>query len=666
MATSSELQNLLYDRRDAIVQRWYEAIAKTGFVTLSGPEVRQRLYELAGQAIFVFLEEPFQAGKAVEIGSALAGLHYLQPEALGRTLNVLGNQLVADLPPDQVGELTSRLVALLQAISAGFLQQACGTVLSEQEMIRDALVQELRATEDALRKAHHELERRVERRTAELARANEELRLEITERRRIEATLRESEEKYRELVESIRDIVYTLGPERRLSYVSPSVEAVLGYRPSEVLGRKIQEFIHPDDLPQLAESFEGLRAGIGQEREYRIRAKSGELRCMRTLSRPVVEGTRLVAVHGLLADITERRRAEERLRQSEERWRSLVENAPDYIVTLNRDARIQFINRMSFESGLTVGEILGADITKMVVPDQYELVAEAIRNVFESGSREYVEGAVIRTSGATGWYGCHLGPIWDHGKVVAAMLVARDITERRQVDEMKDNLIRDVSHELRTPLAKVQMSLELLSELLEDEEMDRQRAGRISSLANLNVQRLLQTVEGILDLSQLEAGAWTFEWEAIQFADLVEEVIAYMDALAETKELEIEAQVPEDLPMVEGNREKLFRVLLNLIDNSVKFSEAGRVVISAKARSGEIEIAVNDSGEGILAENLDRVFERFFQEKTRYQGTGVGLAICKAVVEGHGGRIWAESPGRGQGSTFRFTLPVHADDKGES
>ena len=666
MARRSELQDLLQGRRDAIAQRWYEAIARTGFVTLTGPEVRKQLYDLAGQVILVFLEEPFQADKAGDIGAALAGLHYLQPEALGGTLDVLGNQLVADLAPNEVRELTSRLVLLLQAISAGFLQEACSTVLIEQEMIRGALVHELKATEDALRSAHAQLERRVELRTAELARANEELRLEIGERRQAEEALRESEEKYRELVESIRDVIYTLDPEMRLSYVTPSAEPVLGYRPSELLGRRVREFIYPEDLPCFAESFKGLSAGISQEHEYRILSKSGELRYMRTSSRPVVEGSRLVAIHGVLADITERRRAEERLRQSEERWRSLVENAPDPIVTLDREGRIQFVNRMPVEGGLSIEDILGTQLAGMVVPEHREVVTEAIRKVFDIGSSEYWEGAYVTTGGATRWYGGRIGPIWDQGRVVAALMVARDITERRELDELKDNLIRDVSHELRTPLAKVQMSMELLSELLEDEEVDRQRASRISSLANLNVQRLLQTVEGILDLSQLEAGAWTSEWEAIHLADVFEEVMAYMDALAEVKGLELVSDVPEDLPLVEANRQKLFRVLLNLVDNSIKFSESGRIVMSAKASPEAIEIAVSDSGQGILAQNLDRVFERFFQEKTRYQGTGVGLAICKAIVEGHGGRIWAESPGRDQGSTFRFTLPVLADDKGEA
>ncbi len=659
MATRVELQLLLESRRDAIVQIWYEAIAITGAVTLTGPELRERLDKLTGQAILALLEEPFEASNAHEIGAALAGLPYLQPEALGRTLGVLGNQLVTDLAVDQVGALTSRLVALLEAIATGFLQEAWGTVLAEQRKIQGAPVHGLRQT-------HDPLERRFDSRMSSPTQANNELRPKPTERRGIEQALRESEEKYRELVESISDVIYAVDPEGRVNYVSPSIEPLLGYHPAELLGRRIQEFVYPEDLPRLAESFRGLLAGVNQEREYRIVSKSGALRCMRTSSRPVVEGSQIVGVHGVLADVTARRQTEKELRQSEERWRSLVESAPDYILTLDADRRIQFINRMADGSDLSAEDILGVDIASMVVPEQQGILAEAIRKVFETGSSEYCEGAIVRPNGATVWYGCHLGPIWDQEKVVAAMLVGRDITERREVDEMKDSLIRDVSHELRTPLAKVQMSLELLSELLEDEKMDRQRASRISSLANLNVQRLLQTVEGILDLSQLEAGVWTFEWEAIQFVDVVSEVMAYMDALAEAKGLEVVAQVPGELPLVQGDREKLFRVLLNLVDNAIKFSETGRVVVSAKARSQGIEIAVSDSGQGILAENLNRVFERFFQEKTRYQGAGVGLAISKAIVEGHGGRIWAESPGRGHGATFRFTLPTYAADESET
>jgi signal transduction histidine kinase len=204
------------------------------------------------------------------------------------------------------------------------------------------------------------------------------------------------------------------------------------------------------------------------------------------------------------------------------------------------------------------------------------------------------------------------------------------------------------------------MSLELLTELLEGEQLDRERALRISQLSTRNVKNLFQVVDGILDLSRIEAGVWIYEETEIQPAVLVHEAIVYMEPLAVAKGLGLVAQLPEALPLIRGDWEKLFRVLVNLMDNAIKFSEAGQVLVSAAAGDGEIEIAVSDPGMGIRPENLDRVFDRFFQEKTRISGTGVGLTICQAIVKDHGGRIWAESAGRGQGATFRLVLPVES------
>jgi PAS domain S-box-containing protein len=699
-------------------------------------------------------------------------------------MGVLGNQLVEGSAAEQRGALASRLVGLLEGISTGFIKQAYTMVLAEQESIRDALVGELQAREKALREAQDQLEGRVHRRTADLAQANEDLRLEISERKRAEEALQRSEEKYRELVENISEVIYTTDLNGTLTYVSPSIESYLGYDPSEVLGRSVTEFMHPQDVSRLMGGFKRVLDGHHQENEYRALTKTGEVRWMRTSSQPAFEDGRVVGVRGVLADITkrheteealrenearyravvqdqselicrcsaagtflfgneaywryfglepdelagasfvplmtgeerakfqdivalltpenptttlehrshlpdgrtpwlqwtlrasfdaaghptelqavgrditERKEAEEALQESEERWRSLVESAPDFVLTVDPAGRILFINRLLEGNGSRLEEILGSEITGYFEPEHRETVSRAIREVFVTGERQYCEAASRVQDGSARWYATRMGAIRRGEAVVAALLVAREITERKKIDEMKDDLIRDVSHELRTPLAKVQMSLELLSELLEAESLDRARAMRISSLAHVNVQRLLQTVEGILDLSHLESGVWTMQRERIRVPLLIQEVLQYMEPLAQAKGLELVTEVTGDLPEIEGDWEKLFRVLLNVVDNAIKFTDGGRIVIWATPRAAEVEVGIRDWGQGILPENLDRVFDRFFQEKTRYEGAGVGLAICKAVVESHGGRIWAESAGRGQGATLRLVLPA--------
>jgi signal transduction histidine kinase len=205
------------------------------------------------------------------------------------------------------------------------------------------------------------------------------------------------------------------------------------------------------------------------------------------------------------------------------------------------------------------------------------------------------------------------------------------------------------------------MSLELLVEMLEEEDLDRQRAIRISGFAIRSSKRLLQSVENILDLSRLESGMWPYEQTIIRPEVLIHEAIMYAAPEGVPKGLELTADLPGSLPAIRGDWDKLSRVIGNLLENAIKYTEAGRIVVSAEPRDGMLAVAVADQGQGILAENLEKVFQRFFQEKTRHLGAGLGLSICRAIVEEHGGHIWAESAGRGQGTTIRFTLPMLED-----
>ncbi len=362
---------------------------------------------------------------------------------------------------------------------------------------------------------------------------------------------------------------------------------------------------------------------------------------------------------GLRAEIAERQRAEEALQESEERWRSLVDNAPDMVATVDRTGRILYLNRVPGTSAVTAEAVVGSDALSYALPEHRPALREAIAAAFAGQGGSYLELVALGPSGHSAWHALRIGPVLRDGQVASVMLVARDISEQREVQELKDNLIRDVSHELRAPLAKVRMSLNVLEELLQADQVDRERATRIGQLAARNVDRLLQTVEGFLDLTRLESGVWSNRGQSIELEELVAEAVQYMLPLAGSKNIRLESRLPEQkLPIVTGDRERLFRVLLNLLDNAIKFTAEGQVLVVAQARGMVAEVAVSDTGQGIEPQVLVRIFERFYQEKTQAEGVGLGLTICKAVVEAHGGEIWAESPGRGQGATFRFTLPL--------
>lgn len=659
MGAPPEVQEQLQTSRDAIARIWYQAIADTCYPAKSAGEVRQDLQTLTGRVIALLLDAQLDASEAEGIGVALARLHYVQAEALGQSLRVLGEQLYDARPDEGVEAYLARLAQMLGAMATGFFREACRTVLAEQETIRAALVTEIDASRQALLEAHEALEQRVTDRTADLVRTNRELRIEVAERRRIEGALRESEEKYRRLVEDMSEVVYVTDRDGRLTYVSPSIETVLGYTPAEAIGRNFADFVHREDLSKMQAGFANLLAGHSQTNEYRMIAPSGDTCWVLTFSSPVVEGSRVVGIHGLVTDITQQKLAQEALQASEERWRLLVQNAPVLVLTVGPDFQIRFINRDPGEA-ISQQDLLGRDMLAYVRQDYADVVAGVVSRVLDTGLGDYLEVPVVGSSRRDAWYGIHFGPLRREGQVAEVLLVARDITEQKKVAEMKDNLIRDVSHEMRTPLAKVQMSLELLVEMLEEEDLDRERAIRISGFAIKSSKRLLQTMENILDLSRLESGMWPYDRTIIQPDLLIREAVSYAAAEAALKGIELLADLPPSLPSIRGDWDKLSRVLSNLLDNAIKYSEAGRIVVSAEPRDGMLVVAVTDQGQGILVENLEKVFQRFFQEKTRHLGAGLGLAICRTIVEEHGGRIWAESAGRGQGATIRFTLPTVA------
>ena len=255
----------------------------------------------------------------------------------------------------------------------------------------------------------------------------------ITARKQAEEALRESEQKYRELVENISDVIYAIDEDGLLTYVSPAIESFIGYSPSEVIGHHLKEFIYEEDLPRLMENFQSVFSGHTTANQYRALTKHGEIRWMRTSSRPVLMGSRVIGVHGVLADITERKRAEEALRESEEKWRSLVENAPDIIFTVDREGKILFINYAP--AGLTAEEALGTSVYDYVVPKYRETTRQSIKRVFQTGNPDCFEIAARGPHDITSWYSTRLGPVKRDGEVVAVMLITRDITETKQAEE---------------------------------------------------------------------------------------------------------------------------------------------------------------------------------------------------------------------------------------
>ncbi len=243
----------------------------------------------------------------------------------------------------------------------------------------------------------------------------------------------------------------------------------------------------------------------------------------------------------------------------------------------------------------------------------------------------------------------------------------------RKIDSMKSEFVSVASHELRTPLAAIKNAVQLMlsgktGEINENQE-------KFLSMAERNINRLTNILNDLLNLSRIESGKIELKFENIALKEIIELAASSLRPHADVKSIQIEVEIPESLPAIYGDQEKIEQILTNLIGNAIKFTpEGGKILISAKSPSHDqkggygnmVAISVKDTGIGIPAEQLDAIFEKFHQVEgslhRSVSGTGLGLAITKGLVEAHQGKILVESE-LGKGSTFTFTLPVSQGER---
>ncbi|MCB9639326.1 MAG: hybrid sensor histidine kinase/response regulator [Myxococcales bacterium] len=260
-------------------------------------------------------------------------------------------------------------------------------------------------------------------------------------------------------------------------------------------------------------------------------------------------------------------------------------------------------------------------------------------------------------------------------RFLGVTILLRDVTTEKEVDKMKTEFIATVSHELRTPLTSVLGFAKLIQKRLADvifpelrpkkEEKKLQRTiDQVS--ANMEIiisegERLTNLINDVLDIAKMESGKLEWHMKPLDIREVMERALSSTKSLFEAKEIEQHATFEENLPQIAGDADRLHQVMLNLLSNAIKFTDEGSVFCRVQREKNEIVISIEDSGIGIAQEDLKKVFEKFRQVgdtlTDKPKGTGLGLPICKEIIEHHGGRIWAESS-QGKGSTFFFTLPT--------
>ncbi|QXD16761.1 PAS domain S-box protein [Rhodocaloribacter litoris] len=496
-------------------------------------------------------------------------------------------------------------------------------------------------------------------------------------RRQDEQDLRRREARYRELIGSTLAILWEGDPETfAFSFVSREAEALLGYP----VDRWIEEpnfwveHIHPEDrgwAPAFcARATEECRRHTF---EYRMIAADGRVVWLRDVVNVLAEDGRPVRLVGVMLDITEQKEAERQLREAEAKFRALVEQSLTGVYII-QEGRFAYVNPMLAEIfGYTPEELLrGCTVMDLVVEEDRPLVAENIRRRVE-GEEEAIRYTFRgrRKDGRQIYVEVHgLRATYQGRPAVIGTLL--DVTEQRRAQQEREQLITElearnaelerftytVSHDLRSPLVTIQGFVGLLREDL--------KAGRRQAVeqdldhiekAGITMRQLL---DGLLGLSRV--GRLVNPPKKVSMDDLVGDVLVLLGGELEARGVAVAVQ--PGLPVVYGDRIRLSEVLLNLIGNAVKFmgdQPHPRIEIGVEDREGQPCFYVRDNGIGIDPAYHEKIFGLFERLHTGIDGTGIGLALVRRIVEFYGGRIWVESEGAGKGSTFYFTLPPPPD-----
>lgn len=527
----------------------------------------------------------------------------------------------------------------------------------------------------------------------------------ITERKQAEIELRESEQRYASLAEASPVGIFRTDAQSNCLYVNDRLCQITGLSHESVKRKGWIKGLHPADRKRVVTSWEyATQNNLPFHMEYRFQHSNGDVTwifCQAVVERAA--NGELVGYVGTITDISdrvvaelalkqvneklelrvakrtaeltrinqqlkneiiERQQIEATLRESERRWRSLLEDVQLVVVGLDRRGNVEYVNPFFLEvTGYTQAEVLGKNWFENFLPlSQQQNINTVFWEFVEQNFHRYYQNPLVTKSGEERCIAWNNSILQDAGgKVVGTLSIGEDISHRQAVERIKNEFISVVSHELRTPLTSIRGSLGLLATGIYDNHP--QKARRMIEIAATDSDRLVRLINDILDLERLESGRIALAKQVCDAAELMQQAAQTVQAIALEAEVTIDVS-PLSVP-VWADPDPIIQTFINLLGNAIEFSPRGSTIwLTVQATNRNVLFAVKDRGRGIPTDKLEAIFERFYQvdasDSRKKGGTGLGLAICRSIVEQHGGRIWAESI-LDRGSTFCFTLPMPAE-----
>ncbi|RYY86222.1 MAG: PAS domain S-box protein [Chitinophagaceae bacterium] len=512
---------------------------------------------------------------------------------------------------------------------------------------------------------------------------------ELTDRKMAELELRKSEERFRLMVEGVHEYgIFLLDPGGHIITWNDGAQRIKGYSAGEIIGKHFSTFYTREDLEDKKPERElriAVATGKYEEEGWRVRKNGSVFWANIVITALLNEENKLIGFSKVTRDLTDRRINEETLRQSEERYRALVEQVIDYgIFLMDEKGRIVSWNEGARRiKGYTAKEIIGKYFS-IFYPEEdiingkpaYELKVARAEGKYEE------EGWRIRKDGTRFWASVLITAVYTRdGVLIGFSKVTRDLTERKEseralresyeryrtlADELRitnreltylngelEQFTSIVSHDLQEPIRTIKSFLQLIEAKLKDGEKQ-DLENYIAKSINA-ADRMRELIHNLLHYSQLSKDELIRG--DVQVYDLLQEVLQNLKTTIERSKARI--AIESEVETIEGDRVQLVQLLQNLVSNALKFtkSESPSIRIRVREVDGNVQFSVSDNGIGIQKGDLNKVFEIFRRLNTenKYPGTGIGLAICKKIVDRHNGRIWPESE-PGKGTTFYFTI----------
>jgi len=494
----------------------------------------------------------------------------------------------------------------------------------------------------------------------------------LSERQASEERLRLSEERFRLLIEGVQDYaIFLLDPTGHVASWNAGAQRIKGYRADEIIGRHFSTFYPQEALARdwpRRELEEATRIGRFEDEGWRLR-KDGT-RFWANVLITALRGAdgKLRGFSKITRDLTEQRRQEQKLRDSEERFRLLLEGVQDYaILMLDVEGRVTSWNAGGLRIlGYAADEILGQSFERFFPPEEVSAgkPAEELRAAIMHRRTED-RGWRVRKDGTRFWAEVIVTSLHDgEGRLRGFGKVVRDLSERKRMETLEEQgrhlteFLAMLAHELRNPLAPIRNAIGIIS-------MNQQLPPQVAwarDVLERQTMHLSRLVDDLLDVSRITRGKLRLATQPMDLATAVQRAIESTRPLLDARRHELHVSLPQEPLSVYGDLTRLTQVVLNLLNNAAKYTpEGGKVWIEAANMGDMVELRVRDTGVGIAGDMLDAVFDLFAQgERTIDRsegGLGIGLTLARRIVSLHGGTISARSAGAGKGSEFLVRLP---------